>query len=133
MRGRLSPVGRRTQLLILLRRVGQMSEMKRQTNNKFIHVLAKTHYGKHFCIFFQISMWNSVFFLFTDFIIYYFKLWVLNRHLVKVKVLVSQLSLTLCNLVDHSSPGSSVHGISQAIILEWVAIPFSRGSSLLRD
>ena len=38
-----------------------------------------------------------------------------------------QLSLTLCNPVDHSSLGSSVHGISQAKILEWVAMPSSRG------
>ena len=37
--------------------------------------------------------------------------------------------LTLCNPVDCSLPGSSVHGISQARILEWVAITFSRGSS----
>ena len=35
--------------------------------------------------------------------------------------------------VDCSPPGSSVHGILQARILEWVAISFSRGSSLLRD
>ena len=36
--------------------------------------------------------------------------------------------LLFCNLMDHSSPpGSSVHGISRARILEWVAIPFSRG------
>ena len=34
---------------------------------------------------------------------------------------------------DYSPPGSSVHGIFQARILEWVAIPFSRGSSQLRD
>ena len=33
------------------------------------------------------------------------------------------------NLTDCSSPGSSVHGILQARIPEWVAIPFSRGSS----
>ena len=32
--------------------------------------------------------------------------------------------------MDHSSPGSSVHGILQARILEWVAMPSSRGSSL---
>ena len=32
-----------------------------------------------------------------------------------------------------SLPGSSVHGILQARILEWIAIPFSRGSSLPRD
>ena len=35
--------------------------------------------------------------------------------------------------MDCSSPGSFVHGILQARILEWVAIPFSRGSSRLRD
>ena len=35
--------------------------------------------------------------------------------------------------MDYSPPGSSVHGISQARILEWVVIPFSRGSSWLRD
>ena len=40
---------------------------------------------------------------------------------------------TLCDLTDWSSPGSSVHRILQARILEWVAIPFSRGSSLPRD
>ena len=34
-----------------------------------------------------------------------------------------------CDPMDYSSPGSSVHGISQARILEWVAISFSRGSS----
>ena len=35
--------------------------------------------------------------------------------------------------MDCSPPGSSVHGILQARILEWVAIPFSRGSSQLRS
>ena len=40
---------------------------------------------------------------------------------------------TLCNLVDCSLPGSSIHGIFQARILEWVAISFSRGSSRPRD
>ena len=39
----------------------------------------------------------------------------------KVKVLVAQLCLTLCNLMDYSLLGSSVHGILQAWILEWVA------------
>ena len=51
----------------------------------------------------------------------------------KVKVLVAQSCLTLCNPTDCSSPGSSVHGILQARILERVAIPFSRGSSSPRD
>ena len=40
-----------------------------------------------------------------------------------------QLCPTLCNHMACSCPGSSVHGIFQARILEWVAIPFFRGSS----
>ena len=43
----------------------------------------------------------------------------------KVKVLVAQLYLTLCDRMAHSPPGSSVHGIVQARILECVASPFS--------
>ena len=39
----------------------------------------------------------------------------------------------LCNPMDYSPSGSSVHGTSQARILEWVVIPFSRGSSQPRD
>ena len=42
--------------------------------------------------------------------------------------LVAQLQ-TLCDPMDCSLPGSSVHGLLQARILEWVAFPFSRGSS----
>ena len=38
-----------------------------------------------------------------------------------------QSYLTLCDPMDCSPPGSSVHGILQARILEWVAMPFSRG------
>ena len=49
------------------------------------------------------------------------------------KVKVSQLYLTLWNPMDCSLPSSSVHGILQARILEWVAVPFSRGSSQPRD
>ena len=40
---------------------------------------------------------------------------------------------TLCNPMDCSLPGSSVHGIFQAIVLKWIAISFSRGSSQARD
>ena len=47
--------------------------------------------------------------------------------------LITQSCLTLCNLMDCSPPGSSVHGILQARILERVAISFSRGSSGPRD
>ena len=46
---------------------------------------------------------------------------------------VTSVSLTLCDPMDCSPPGSSVHGILQARMLEWVAIPFSRGSSWCRD
>ena len=46
-------------------------------------------------------------------------------------VLVAQLCLTLCDLMD--PPGSSVHGILQARILEWVAMLSSRGSSPPRN
>ena len=42
---------------------------------------------------------------------------------------VTQSCLTLCDLLDCNPPGSSVHGILQARILEWVVIPLSRGSS----
>ena len=40
---------------------------------------------------------------------------------------------TLCDTMDYSAPVSSVHGISQARILEWVAISYSKGLSWLRD
>ena len=46
---------------------------------------------------------------------------------------VTQLCPTLCDPMDHSLLGSSVHGILQARILEWAAISFSRGSSRPRD
>ena len=46
----------------------------------------------------------------------------------KVKVKVAQSYSTLCNPMDYT-----VHGILQTRILEWVAFPFSRGSSQLRD
>ena len=51
----------------------------------------------------------------------------------KVKVLVTQSCLTLCDPVDCSRPGSPVHGILQVRILEWVAIPFPRRFSQPRD
>ena len=46
-----------------------------------------------------------------------------------VSVLLAQSCPTLCDPIDCSLPGSSVHGILQARILEWAAIAFSRGSS----
>ena len=50
----------------------------------------------------------------------------------KVKLL-AQSCLNLCDSMDCSLPGSSLHGILQARVLEWVAISFSKGSSRPRD
>ena len=50
-----------------------------------------------------------------------------------VRAKLLQLCPTLCSPVDCSLPGSSVHATLQARILEQVAIPYSRGSSQLRD
>ena len=47
--------------------------------------------------------------------------------------LVAKSCLTLRDPMDYSPQGSSVHGISQAIMLEWTAISFSRGSSWFKD
>ena len=49
---------------------------------------------------------------------------------VKSESEVAQSCPTLCDPMDCSLPGSSLHGILQARVLEWVAISFSRGSSL---
>ena len=64
----------------------------------------------------------------TTYFFFFFEIWKEN-----VKMLVAQLCLTLCNPMDCSAPGSSIHRILQARILEWVAIPFSVTSSQLRD
>ena len=53
--------------------------------------------------------------------------------IVKVKMLVAQSCLSLCDPMNCSLSGSSVYAILQAKILEWIAIPFSRGSSLPKD
>ena len=50
-----------------------------------------------------------------------------------MKVLVAQSCLTLCNIIDCSPTGSSVHGHLKGRILEWVAVPFSGRSSQPRD
>ena len=50
-----------------------------------------------------------------------------------VKVLATQLRLTPCDSMYCSLAGTSVHGIFQARMLEWIAISLSRGSSQLRD
>ena len=52
---------------------------------------------------------------------------------VKSESEVAQSCPTLCDPMDGSLPGSSIHGVFQARILEWFAISFSRGSSQPRD
>ena len=52
---------------------------------------------------------------------------------VQVQVKITQLCSTPCNLMDCGPPVSSVHVILQVRILEWIAIPFLRGSSQSRD
>ena len=54
-------------------------------------------------------------------------------HLFESESVVVKSGPTLCDPMDCSLPGSSVQGIFQARILEWVAISFSRGSSQPRD
>ena len=65
---------------------------------------------------------NEICFINTDLLIF-----------VCVCVLIAQSYSTLCDLMDCSLADFSVHGISQARILEWVVISFSRGSSQPRD
>ena len=57
----------------------------------------------------------------------------LFKKALKVKVLVAQACLAVWDSINCSLPGSSVHGILRARILKWVAIPFFRASSQLRD
>ena len=60
-------------------------------------------------------------------------LFALNWYDAFVLCSVLQLHLTLCDPMDYNPPGSSVHGIFQARILEWVTISFSRGPYQPRD
>ena len=61
------------------------------------------------------------------------KSWTWLSNWTELKVLVAQSCPILWDPMNCSLPGSSVHGIPQARILQWVAFPFSRGSSPPRD
>ena len=50
-----------------------------------------------------------------------------------IKGVYAQSLLTPCNPIDYSPPGSSIHGVCQARILEWAAISYPRGSSQPRN
>ena len=56
-----------------------------------------------------------------------------NINIILNGCMCAQLYSTLCNSIDYNPSGSSVHGIFQARILEWVAISYYRGSSQPRD
>ena len=63
---------------------------------------------------------------------------IFKTHLIFATNLVSESEVTqsyptLCDPIDCSLPGSSVHEIFQATVLEWIAISFSRGSFQPRD
>ena len=63
-----------------------------------------------------------------------FTVWGQNRVEIKYSTcLVAQSRPTVCDPMDCSPPGSSVHGILQARMLEWTAISFSRASSQPED
>ena len=76
------------------------------------------------------SSWHCLFF-YEGSLLSLFSYWFME--LLYMCLLVAQLYLTLCDPTDCSPPGSSVHGILQARILEWIAFSFSRGSSQPRD
>ena len=63
--------------------------------------------------------------------------WLVNRKIIELYITkeseVAKSCPTLCNPMDCSPPGSSLHGILQARVLEWVVISFCRGSSRPRD
>ena len=90
------------------------------------HLIHETRQVIHMCIliasnFYLKSMnkWNAL--------LHKFSHWCMHT------CVCTQSCLTVCNSTDCSTPGSSVHGIFQAKILEWVAISFFRGSSQPRD
>ena len=92
----------------------------------FLH---KTIYSYAFSFFRLLIQWNTL-------IVFFFLIIEPDLHFhnkIHLKVLVAQSCLTLCDTIDYSLPGFSVHGILQAWILERITTPFSRGSSQPRD
>ena len=79
-----------------------------------------------------IFKWNINYFLFVSITPSPFDN-VFKWHSCVCKCSVTQSCPVLCDPMDCSPPGSSVHGIFQARTLEWVAISYSRGYSQLRD
>ena len=94
---------------------------------ELVHLVLEQFYFNELFHFFQVIRFSSVVagskHLF----------WLLGRGVCVCGVLVAQPCLTLCGPMACTQTRSSVHGLLQARILEWVAIPFSRGSFWPRD
>ena len=111
----------------------------------FLHILANTCSSPSFLkitILMDVKWYSTVvllcFHFFNDSDVKHFFMCLLAICISSEKVKESESEvahscLTLCNPVDCSLPGSSVHGIPQARMLEWAAISSSRGSSQPRD
>ena len=87
-------------------------------------------------IFWALSIFKKILLQFLSVNCIHNNSWIIKLYFnsrLKVKVLVTQSCPTLCNPMDYNPLDSSVHGILQARILEWVAIPFSKGYSWSRD
>ena len=82
------------------------------------------------CLLFQILLWAITDYWVEFPVLYHHLYWLCVRACV---CSVAQSCLTLCDPTDCRLPSSPAHGISQARILEWVAISFSRESSRPRD
>ena len=99
---------------------------------KSVHTSSPSTPPTHTCV---STLFSNKYFIFFPVFLFNFNKWLGKTstvcHTRRHQKLHDLLSLC-CNPMYCSLPGSSVHGISQTRILEWVAIPFSRGSSLLR-
>ena len=117
-------------------------ETSREQEQNWKYVCVCTHRGTFY---FKVRSILCVFF-FSFYLNYFIKIWLTHIKLYKFNMsylriwrqvslsLVTQSCLTLCDPMDGSPPGSSVHGISMdSRMLEWVATSFSRGSSWPRD
>ena len=120
-------------------------QMFHQNNSDATHTLSLSHTHTHThtqgcsspCWFIKYSTWVNSMWEITALFATFLLMWMFSKHKVqkhiKCQVLVTQLWPALCNPRDCSPPGSSVFGILQARILEWAAIPFSRGCSPPRN
>ena len=103
----------------------------------------KVPYFRHFCYHNYKTLWSYFYIAIAYTQPRFFGMYVLlhiyayyprAQHIVSASASeVAQSCPTLCNPMDCNVPGSSIHGIFQARMLEWVAISFSRGSSRPRE